>query len=563
MLSKLTIAQKVYLLGFSQLLLMLIMGLASLLQMNKIGKELADIAEEDIPLTKQLTSVTKHQLEQAILFERAMIKAILVDQKLEPAQVFDKARKQAFDLALKTQKEILEVEKFITQAIPKLHQQVTVKEFKHLLAELKKVDKKYVHLIDQLNRTMELGASGQINEMLIFAKQVEDIEDQLDHTLIDLLDEVQQFTLTSAKQAETDEKFAIKLVTIIFVFAAIYGIFMPSIVARAIRNPINNMTSRLKQVAQGDGDLTIKLDESAKDETGIVAGAFNRFLVTLSSMISKVSHQAQELGKSSEVALHAMQRTLENVERQHSDIEQVATAINEMNCTTHEVAKSSEEASAVTEQVKVRVLEGKEEAIATQAIINTLADEVTQASNVIENLVAETDNIGSVLASIQGIAEQTNLLALNAAIEAARAGESGRGFAVVADEVRNLAQRTQESTVNIQQLVVRLQSEAQNAVASMDKGKKSTATCLTQSAKSAQTFAKAAESVKEISDINYQIATAAEEQSSVANEIHQSLENIRVIAEATASETKNTTLANEKIAKNVIDLHKNLNMFQV
>lgn len=563
MLSKLTIAQKVYLLGFSQLLLMLIMGLASLLQMNKIGKELTDIAEEDIPLTRQLTSVTEHQLEQAILFERAMIKAIRVEQNLESPQVYDQARKQAYDLALKTQKEIIAVERFIEQAIPKLHQQAAVKEFKHLLSELKKVDKQYVVLVEQLNHTLELGASGQIKEMLSYAKQVEGLEDKLDNTLISLLNEVQQFTLISAKQAEADEQFAIQLVTIIFVFAAIYGAFMPSVIAQAIRNPINNMTSRLNQIAQGDGDLTIKLNESAHDETGFVAVAFNRFLVTLAGMISKVSDQAQQLGQSSEIALHAMQRTLENVERQHTDIEQVATAINQMNCTTHEVAKSSEEASAVTEQVKVRVLEGKDEAVATQSIISTLADEVSQASNVIENLVAETDNIGSVLESIQGIAEQTNLLALNAAIEAARAGESGRGFAVVADEVRNLAQRTQESTVNIQQLVVRLQSEAQNAVASMDRGKKSTATCLTQSAKSAQTFAKAADSVKEISDINYQIAAAAEEQSSVANEIHKNLENIRVIAQTTANETKNTTTANENIAKNVINLHKNLNMFQV
>lgn len=539
------------------------MGLASLLQMNKIGKELADIAEEDIPLTKQLTSITEHQLEQAILFERAMIKAVLVEQNMESPQVFKQSRQQVYDLALKTKKEILAVEQFIKQAIPKLHHEAAVREFSNLLSELQQIDKQYIVLIEQINHTMELGDSGQIKEMLSYAKQVEDLEDKLDHALIDQLDKVQEFTLISTKQAEADEKFAIKLISVIFIVTLIYGVTMPSIIARAIRNPINDLTSRLQQVAEGDGDLTIKLDQSAKDETGKVASAFNLFLTTLSSMIGKVSHQAQELGQSSEIALNAMQRTLENVERQHSDIEQVATAINQMNCTTHEVAKSSEEASAVTEQVKIRVLEGKEEAIATQAIINTLADEVTQASEVIENLVSETDNIGSVLASIQGIAEQTNLLALNAAIEAARAGESGRGFAVVADEVRNLAQRTQESTVNIQQLVVRLQSEAQNAVASMDKGKKSTATCLTQSAKSAQTFAIAADSVKEISDINYQIATAAEEQSSVANEIHQSLENIRVIAEATASETKNTTSANEKIAKNVIDLHKNLNMFQV
>lgn len=563
MLSRLNIAQKVYLLGFSQLLLMLIMGLVSLYQMNKIGKELMDIAEEDIPLTKLLTSVTEHQLEQAILFERTMIKAIIANQDNSKIATFRQVKQQTHDLTLKTQQEIIDIENFIKQAIPKLQHQNAVDEFKHLLTELKKVERLYDDLIKQVNQVMTLAESGQINQMLNLAGQVEQLEDKIDHKLILLLDEVQQFTLKSAIQAEQDEKFAIKLVTIIFIFTAIYGVVLPFFVAKSIRSPINNMTGRLQQVAKGDGDLTVKLDDSAHDETGIVASAFNRFLDVLSGMIKRINNQAEQLGQSSENALYAMQKTLENVEQQRHDIEQIATAITQMNDTTQEVAKSSQQASTVTAEVKTRVLEGNEEAVATQSVIHDLANQISQASNVVQNLVNETDNIDTVLESIQSIAEQTNLLALNAAIEAARAGESGRGFAVVADEVRSLAQRTQDSTVNIQQLVGRLQSEAQNAVESMSKGTKSAQICLQQSTKSADIFADAADSVKNIADINYQIATAAEQQSCVANEIQQNLENIRAIAEVTAKETKNTTQANENMAKNIIGLHKDLNMFQV
>ena len=563
MLSKLSIAQKVYFLGLSLLMFMLAIGLVSLYQTNKIGIELKDIAEEDIPLTKLLTQVTEHQLEQAIYFERAMIKAITVQQGIESPSSFQKAKNNVEKLIKKTQKEIIEVEHFIEEGISKLHSKEAIREFKTLLAELKSVEIDYATLIIEVNRVMKLAESGDITSMLTVAHEVEALEDKIDDTLVTLLNKVQQFTLDSAIQAEHDEKKAIKIVGIIFIISLLYGAVIPTVIVRAIRTPINTMTTRLEEIAEGDGDLTVKLNDSSSDETGIVARAFNQFLYVLRTMLTRVNEQAEVLGSSSETALLAMQRTLKNVELQRNDIENIATSITGMNNTTRNVAKSSAEASLVTEQVKERVLEGKKEAIQTKNVITTLANEVAESSGVIENLVAETNNIGVVLESIQGIAEQTNLLALNAAIEAARAGESGRGFAVVADEVRNLAQRTQESTVDIQQLVTRLQSEANNAVQSMKKGTESAKLCLEKSTESAKTFSKAAESVNEISSINSEIAAAAVEQSSVADEIHKKLENVRAVAEMTSDETKETAKASEDIAKNVINLHKNLNMFQV
>ena len=191
---------------------------------------------------------------------------------------------------------------------------------------------------------------------------------------------------------------------------------MPFLVTRAIRTPIMNLIDRLKQVSEGDGDLTIRLDDSSRDETGTVANAFNKFLGVLMGTITQINSKAEELGQSSEVAVSAMQRTLQNVEKQRCDIEQVATAINQMNATTQEVANSTANASSVTDEVRKHVMEGQKEALATQEVIQELANEVTTSSGVIENLVSETNNIGQVLESIQGIAEQTNLLALNAAL---------------------------------------------------------------------------------------------------------------------------------------------------
>ncbi|NOH70898.1 HAMP domain-containing protein [Vibrio pectenicida] len=563
MLSYFKIAHKVYLLGFFLLGVILIMGGFALHQMNKIGVELVDIAERDIPLTKALTVLTEHQLEQAIMFERALIKAIRVEQNLAPMSAFVEYKNKVEKISIKVEKEIVAVEQFIAKAIPKLHSLKAKAKFEAKLAELKKVEEFYHSLVDEVKETMRLGSQGDIETMLVYSKKVEKHEDEIDKSLIKILDDLQSFTLASALQAEEDEKFAIKWMSVIAVVSVVFGIIMPIWIAKAIRNPIVTLIGRLQQVAQGDGDLTIRLDSSARDETGTVASAFNTFLGVLTGTISVVSTKAAELGKSSESALGAMQRTLANVEKQHRDIEQVATAINEMNATTQEVATSTANASSVTDAAKKHVVDGQRESLEIQKIIEELTNEVTSSSGVIENLVSETNNIGTVLESIQGIAEQTNLLALNAAIEAARAGETGRGFAVVADEVRSLAQRTQDATVDIQQLVDRLQSEAKNAVTSMQKGTTTAQLCLEKSTQSANTFLLAAESVNEIAGLNVQIATAAEEQAVVVKDLDANLTNIKLLSEETAEDSRHTASASETIAKNVIDLHQNLNKFQI
>ena len=563
MLSKITIAQKVYLLGFSKLALMLIMGWVSISNMNKIGQELVDIAEDDIPLTRALTKVTEHQLQQAILFERFLLHTLMADGgKFDSSKLADEQSKVT-SLIKKTKQEIVDAERFIQKAIPLLHSEEAKQEYRKLLRELKLIDKDYQQLDEKVNSVMALGISGNIDEMLKQAKSVEALEDDIDNRLVAVLDEIQLFTLNAAVTAEEHEKAAINIIIAVFVIALLWGSIMPTVVARAITNPINNLNDRLKELSEGDGDLRIRLDEKAKDETGMLAKSFNNFLQVLSSMIGKVNKQADDLGTSSEVVVLSMQQTLDNVLLQREEITSVARAIHEMNNTTQDVARNTSEAAMVTETVKEKVMLGREGAAQTQMEISQVSQEVNNASEVIESLVAETNNIGAVLESIQGIAEQTNLLALNAAIEAARAGDTGRGFAVVADEVRQLAQRTQTSTVDIQKLVERLQQEASNAVTSMKKGSDSTQRCLDKSNENAELFEQAALSVGEISDLNTQIATAAEEQSVVAAEINQSLDSINQIANTTTEKTEQSATENQSIAKRIIDLHKALNIFQI
>jgi methyl-accepting chemotaxis protein len=563
LLDKLKISQKVYALALPQLILMLVMGFVSLSQMSKIGVELMDIAEVDIPLTNAITKITEQQLHQAILIERLLFKAALSKSgEMNADDEALKLTKEVESASSEISTKIKSATAFAKTSLNKLHNEEAKNKFNEVIRNLQSIDKKYEEVTLLIAKLSLATNTHDFNIIVEVSHILEAKEDKLEHALVELLNDIEQFTLNSALKAEQDEQQAIKWIWIVFIIALSFGISVPYFIARSISQPVINLSERLNEIASGDGDLTVRLNADSKDETGDVARAFNTFMIKLRELISGTSTQADSLGESAEVALSVMQITLKNVEQQRQETELVATAMNEMSATIQEVARNANSASQVTDVVSSNVVEGRAESLETQSIMTQLTSEVEEASTVIQTLVTETNKIGSVLDTIQGIAEQTNLLALNAAIEAARAGESGRGFAVVADEVRSLAQRTQKSTVDIQELVTRLQNEANNAVRSMDKGSDSAQRCLIKATATAQTFEKASEAVGEISDLNAQIASAAEQQSHVAREINDNLIRIKEVAETTSEGAKETERVNQQIATSLIDLHTSLNVFQ-
>lgn len=563
MLSNLKIAHKVYLLGVLQLGLILLIGVVALVQMAKLGTELFEIAEEDIPLAQKITKATEHQLEQAIYLERVFFKAALVKEGYPGARSeLNKNIKKVSDYQKKVHMEVDDARDFAQTAIELLHSDLAIAEYRKIMAGLNVVSSELTQLEALTSNVISSANAGDIEAVIGQSKNIEELEDKIDAELIALLDEIQSFTQQSALTAEADEQFAIKLIAVIFTVSVIVSMMLPFLISRAIVQPINELEGRLKEVSGGDGDLRLRLSEHAKDETGNVARAFNKFISMLDKVIRNVSSQADDLGASAEVGLRVMETTLNNVETLQRQTGQVAIAVKEMSATTLEVAKSTNEASQMADVVRNKVAEGQNTAQSTQQIIELLSVEVEDASEVIAGLMEETKNIGQVTETIQGIAEQTNLLALNAAIEAARAGESGRGFAVVADEVRSLAQRTRESTVDIQALVQRLQEQASKAVESMGRGKDSTLQCLEKGVATAKAFDDTSNAVGGISDLNTQIAAASEEQAIVSKDLNETLLKINQIAKEASEGAIKTSSANEDMAKRLIDLHANLNRFQ-
>jgi methyl-accepting chemotaxis protein len=317
---------------------------------------------------------------------------------------------------------------------------------------------------------------------------------------------------------------------------------------------IKGISMAVKQIkltadALAEGDLGARVDCRAQDEMGQIAKTVNAIADTFRQTIFQVQEVINRLATAAEETSVVTTKTTAGIQEQQSETSQVATAINEMSASVQDVARNALEAASATQEAGTTFSEGKQVINQVIQAIGDLAREVGSAANVIQELEAESKNIGTVLDVIKGIAEQTNLLALNAAIEAARAGEQGRGFAVVADEVRTLAGRTQESTQEIEEMISRLQNGAYNAVCVMNNGQEMTNTGVKQAAAAGEALQTINAAVERISGMNTQIAQAAEQQSSVTEEITRSIVSINQVAEQSAVGARQISEASHELAE--------------
>ncbi|MEO8645285.1 methyl-accepting chemotaxis protein [Pseudomonas sp.] len=334
-----------------------------------------------------------------------------------------------------------------------------------------------------------------------------------------------QAVLNDAQQSGT-----IKAV-LVAVIAGLVGLLLIWLTASGVTRPMNSVAEMLKAIASGDGDLTQRLHYSKKDELGELVSWFNRFLDKLQPTIAQIKQSITDARGTADQSSEIARQTSEGMQVQFREIDQVATASNEMSATAHDVANSASNAANAAKGADLSARDGMQIIERSTRDINQLADEVSKAVTEVEALAVNSEQIGSVLEVIRSIAEQTNLLALNAAIEAARAGESGRGFAVVADEVRNLAKRTQDSVEEIRIVIERIQSGTRGVVATMHSSQTQAHSNAGQIQQAVQALSKISDAVTVISDMNLQIASAAEQQSAVAEEVNRNVSAIRTVTE--------------------------------
>jgi len=330
-----------------------------------------------------------------------------------------------------------------------------------------------------------------------------------------------------------------------------------------VLNPLKRLTAMVRDIAEGEGDLTQRLDESKQDEFGELSRWFNVFINNLQNTMGNITGVSQQLASAAEQMAVITEQTNQNILQQRDQTDLVATATTQMAATINEVAKSASDADEAAKQAHKEASTGSQVVGQTIDTTKRLADEVDRTTHAIQDLENDSDNIGSVLDVIRGIAEQTNLLALNAAIEAARAGEQGRGFAVVADEVRTLASRTQESTQEIQSMIERLQHGAKQAAMVMDESRQCSLNSVEQASMADQSLQEITTSVGIITDMNAQIASASEEQGAVINEINSNVINISQIANQTADGAKEIAASSQELSGLANQLHSVVGQFKI
>lgn len=367
----------------------------------------------------------------------------------------------------------------------------------------------------------------------------------------------------AARRSEKQYQWARDLSLSLSGLAVVLALFGAIWTTRSITFPLGSVVQQMADIAEGEGDLTCRMPVAGRNELSELAQAFNRFVSRIQQLVQEVTSSTHKLVAATRELAASSQETLDSMGVQQAETEQIATAVNEVSTTVRDVAKNASNAAEAAESADSATKTGRQVVEDAAGSIGELATDIENAAQTIHELEKSTTQIGSVLDVISGISEQTNLLALNAAIEAARAGEHGRGFAVVADEVRTLAQRTQESTQEIQAMIDSLQHGSRSAVQAMNDSCTKAQVSVKQAQDADHSLHAISEAVARINDMNTQIASAAEEQAAVTDEIDRNIANIKVSTDRTSAASSQASTASDSLAQLAEHLEGLVRQFRV
>ena len=417
------------------------------------------------------------------------------------------------------------------------------------------------YLIAQ-NKLLEVSRAGRDAEIPgLISGDLKRYSDQMAPLLEWMLEVNRKDSEASVVDAGNQYVNARNIIIAVLVLTALMTVLLAVVLTRSIVRPLSDAVRAAENVAQGDLTQTVQIQ--GRDEVTRLQQALQTMQTNLRDTLQQISGSATQVASAAEELNAVTEEGSRSLQQQNDEIEQAATAVNEMTAAVEEVASNAVSTSTASQQSSSSAIQGSQRVQETVTAIQQMTNDVETTAEQVRSLAGQTRDIGKVLDVIRAIAEQTNLLALNAAIEAARAGEAGRGFAVVADEVRALAHRTQQSTQEIEVMVSGIQQGSSQAVASMQNSSARAQTTLDVARSAGVALEEITRSVGEISDRNLVIASAAEEQAQVSREVDRNLVNIRDLSLQSSAGANQTNSASHELSRLAVELNQMVGRFKI